>query len=57
MREETLPGQLGHAREVLASRSDHLDDGPTGLLADFERMRWFPLPPVCLAPGEDRSGF
>ena len=28
-----------------------------GLPADFERMRWFPLPPVCLAPGEDPSGF
>ncbi|MET9904708.1 aminotransferase class V-fold PLP-dependent enzyme [Streptomyces sp. NPDC006446] len=56
MGEQTLPGQLGRAREVLASRSDHLDNGPTGLPADFERMRWFPLPPVCLAPGEDRSG-
>ncbi|MFF5187305.1 aminotransferase class V-fold PLP-dependent enzyme [Streptomyces sp. NPDC000345] len=49
LREEALPGQLDRAREVFASRPDRLDDGPTGLSADFERMRWFPLPPVCLS--------
>ncbi|WP_329281501.1 aminotransferase class V-fold PLP-dependent enzyme [Streptomyces sp. NBC_01451] len=46
--EEALSGQLDRAREVLTRRADSLDDGPTGLPADFERMRWFPLPPVCL---------
>ncbi|WP_432193214.1 aminotransferase class V-fold PLP-dependent enzyme [Streptomyces sp. bgisy027] len=46
--EEALPGQLDRAREVLGSRPDRDGDGPTGLPADFERMRWFPLPPVCL---------
>ncbi|MFJ8113880.1 aminotransferase class V-fold PLP-dependent enzyme [Streptomyces sp. NPDC096132] len=45
--EEALAGQLARAREVLAARPDRLDDGATGLPADFERMRWFPLPPVC----------
>ncbi|MFD5256395.1 aminotransferase class V-fold PLP-dependent enzyme [Streptomyces bobili] len=46
--EETLSDQLDRAREVLASRSNLLDDGPAGLPADFERMRWFPLPPACV---------
>ncbi|WAZ26646.1 aminotransferase class V-fold PLP-dependent enzyme [Streptomyces cinnabarinus] len=46
--EEALPGQLDRAREMLAARPDRLDGGPTGLPADFERMRWFPLPPACL---------
>ncbi|MDR6978397.1 selenocysteine lyase/cysteine desulfurase [Streptomyces sp. 3330] len=54
--EDALPGQLARAREVFASHADRLDDGPTSLPADFERMRWFPLPPVCLPPGEARSG-
>ena len=26
-----------------------VDDGPTGLAADFEALRWFPLPPGCLS--------
>ncbi|AVZ75798.1 aminotransferase [Streptomyces lunaelactis] len=46
--EEALAGQLDRAREVFTACSGRLDDGPTGLPADFERMRWFPLPPVCL---------
>jgi len=33
---------------VLASRPDRLDDDPTGLPDDFERLRWFHLPPACL---------
>lgn len=48
LEEEALSGQLECARQVFVSRPDRLDDGPTGLPADFERMRWFPLPPVCL---------
>src|SRR6266508_4875382 len=31
-------------------RPDRLDDGPTGLPGDFERLRWFHLPPACLSP-------
>ncbi|MGC9541337.1 hypothetical protein [Streptomyces sp. UG1] len=46
--EDALAGQLDAAREVFAARPDRLHDGPTGLPPDFERMRWFPLPPVCL---------
>ncbi|MFR0355671.1 aminotransferase class V-fold PLP-dependent enzyme [Streptomyces sediminimaris] len=46
--EEALAGQLARARAVLAAGRGLLDDGPTGLPADFERMRWFPLPPVCV---------
>ncbi|WP_234543985.1 aminotransferase class V-fold PLP-dependent enzyme [Streptomyces shenzhenensis] len=46
--EEALAGQLDAARAVLAAAPDRLDDGPTGLPADFERMRWFPLPPACV---------
>ncbi|MDX3458607.1 aminotransferase class V-fold PLP-dependent enzyme [Streptomyces sp. ME02-8801-2C] len=46
--EDALVGQLARARDLLASRPDRPDESPTGLPADFERMRWFPLPPVCL---------
>ncbi|MDN3027139.1 aminotransferase class V-fold PLP-dependent enzyme [Streptomyces sp. S.PB5] len=54
--EAALAGQLARARAVLAAGPDHLDDGPTGLPADFERMRWFPLPPVCLEQTRTGSG-
>jgi hypothetical protein len=39
--EDALAGYLAQARAVLTGR-------PTGLPADFERLRWFPLPPNCL---------
>ncbi|WP_316783317.1 hypothetical protein [Streptomyces sasae] len=54
--EEALAGQLARAREVPATRPDHLADGPTGLPADFERMRWFPLPPVCREQAQPGTG-
>ncbi|MFE9648326.1 aminotransferase class V-fold PLP-dependent enzyme [Streptomyces sp. NPDC006365] len=54
--EEALSGQLARAREVLAARPDRLDDGPTGLPADFEHMRWFPLPPVCMEQTRTGTG-
>jgi hypothetical protein len=47
---EAFPGYLREARAVLSGRPAQLDDGPTGLPADFEELRWFPLPPACL-PG------
>jgi len=47
--EESLAGYLRQAQELLAARPDHIDDGPTGLPGDFEALRWFPLPPACLA--------
>ncbi len=36
------------ARDLLASRAEHIDDGPTGLASEFEALRWFHLPPACL---------
>ncbi|HEX6335321.1 MAG TPA: aminotransferase class V-fold PLP-dependent enzyme [Jiangellaceae bacterium] len=46
--EESLPDFLSDARAVLAAKPDHVADGPTGLSEEFEALRWFPLPPVCL---------
>lgn len=46
--EDALAAQLDAARALPAARPDRLDDGPTGLPTDFERMRWFPLPPACV---------
>ena len=46
--EDALVGYLAQARAVLTGRPDRLEDGPTGLPDDFERLRWFPLPPTCL---------
>ena len=54
--EEALAGQLARARAVLAAGPDHLDEGPTGLPPDFEHMRWFPLPPVCLEQTRTGTG-
>ena len=53
--EESLVGYLHQARVLLAARPDHIDDGPTGLPGDFEALRWFPLPPECLAHAEPLS--
>ncbi|HYK69951.1 MAG TPA: aminotransferase class V-fold PLP-dependent enzyme [Streptosporangiaceae bacterium] len=47
--EDVLPGYLSEARAILGSLPGELDDGPTGLSPDFEALRWFPLPPGCLA--------
>ena len=47
--EDAFPGYLRQARALLAARPARLDEGPTGLDADFEALRWFPLPPACLA--------
>jgi hypothetical protein len=53
--EESLADYLHQARDLLAGRPDHIDDGPTGLPEDFEALRWFPLPPACLAHAEPPS--
>jgi selenocysteine lyase/cysteine desulfurase len=50
MGEEALAAHLADARSLLAARADHVPDGPTGMPDSFETLRWFPLPPVCLAP-------
>jgi len=49
--ESAYPEYLARAKEVLASRPDEptWDLGaPSGLEADFEELRWFPLPPECV---------
>ncbi|GAA4834394.1 aminotransferase class V-fold PLP-dependent enzyme [Kitasatospora terrestris] len=50
MGEEALPGQLAQAAALLDSRPDLIDSGPCTLPAEFEALRWFPLPPQCLVP-------
>jgi selenocysteine lyase/cysteine desulfurase len=46
--EGALAGYLDHARALLATRPDRVDHGPSGLPDDFERLRWFHLPRVCV---------
>jgi selenocysteine lyase/cysteine desulfurase len=50
--EEVLARYLEFARTLMAERPDHLDDAPSGLAADFEALRWFHLPRVCVLDGE-----
>jgi hypothetical protein len=47
-RASALAGYLQHARALFAARPDRLEDGPTGLPADVEALRWFHLPARCL---------
>ncbi len=49
--ENAYPGYLQRARDLLADRNPlptWRDEEMTGLPADFEALRWFPLPGVCL---------
>jgi selenocysteine lyase/cysteine desulfurase len=46
--EEALAGYLQQARELLAARPDHIEDGSLGLSGDFEALRWFHLPRASL---------
>ena len=45
--EAALDGYLREARDLLAALPEHIDDGATGLPADFEALRWFHLPPAA----------
>ena len=54
--EDALAGYLRQARSLLASRPEQVDEGPTGLPGDFEALRWFHLPPACLADTDPASG-
>jgi selenocysteine lyase/cysteine desulfurase len=47
--EVALAGYLREAAELMAGRPDAVEDGPTGLAAEFEALRWFVLPPGCLS--------
>jgi hypothetical protein len=49
--EEALAGYLREARELLDARPDTGEADEAGVLsADFEALRWFPLPSACLSP-------
>jgi selenocysteine lyase/cysteine desulfurase len=48
--ESALAGYLEAARQLFASRSEPDEDSPQGLSDDFEALRWFDLPAVCVTP-------
>ncbi|MFE2910621.1 aminotransferase class V-fold PLP-dependent enzyme [Kitasatospora indigofera] len=48
--EDALARHLADARRLFDDYPDQLEQGPTGLPAGFEALRWFPLPPGCLTP-------
>jgi selenocysteine lyase/cysteine desulfurase len=50
--EDALAGYLWEGRRLLAATPGRPADGPTGLPADLEALRWFPLPPGCLEHAE-----
>jgi selenocysteine lyase/cysteine desulfurase len=54
--EDAFPGYLRQARALLAGRPGQVQDGPTGLSADFEALRWFPLPPACVTAARAAEG-
>ena len=46
--EDMLGDQLQRARRILQHRPEPAAQDATTLPADFENLRWFPLPPACL---------
>jgi len=46
--ESALAGYLEQAAALLAGRGEPVDDTPGGVSADFEALRWFDLPSVCV---------
>ncbi|WES63693.1 aminotransferase class V-fold PLP-dependent enzyme [Microbacter sp. GSS18] len=48
--ESALAGYLDEARTLFARAAVDTSEGSTGLSADFEHLRWFDLPAVCLSP-------
>lgn len=47
--ESVLADHLADARALFASRDPHLTDPGDLVTPDFEHLRWFELPPACLA--------
>jgi selenocysteine lyase/cysteine desulfurase len=47
--ESALAGYLEEARALVANRPEPSDLPPSGVSADFEALRWFDLPAVCLS--------
>ena len=54
--ESALAGYLEQARQIFDARTDPTDDAPVGLSEDFEALRWFDLPAVCLDPAAPHPG-
>jgi hypothetical protein len=50
--EQALAGYLDEARALFASCSqvEACDRAATGIGEEFERLRWFELPAVCVEP-------
>lgn len=46
--ESALAGYLDEARSLFSHSTGSLDDTPAGLSEDFEHLRWFDLPAVCV---------
>jgi len=46
--ESALADYLEQARAVFAGRAEPAVTTPVGMSADFEALRWFDLPPVCV---------
>ncbi|MEV0385413.1 aminotransferase class V-fold PLP-dependent enzyme [Nonomuraea sp. NPDC050643] len=46
--EDVLASYLDQARKLLDGLPDEIDRRSPGLPGEFERLRWFPLPAVCL---------
>ncbi|HXR70999.1 MAG TPA: aminotransferase class V-fold PLP-dependent enzyme [Actinocrinis sp.] len=53
--EEVLAQQLERARRILDELPDTVDQGPTGLPAQIEALRWFPLPNECVRGSGDAA--
>ncbi|MBJ8341290.1 aminotransferase class V-fold PLP-dependent enzyme [Antrihabitans sp. YC3-6] len=47
--EDVLGTHLCDAAAIMACREDLIKSGKTGLTEDFEALRWFHLPPRCVA--------
>ncbi|HQA30068.1 MAG TPA: aminotransferase class V-fold PLP-dependent enzyme [Propioniciclava tarda] len=50
---EVLAGYLEQARQVFAAASEELE-APASVDADFDELRWFALPSICLTPASPR---
>ena len=49
--ESVLDEHLREAEKLAAERADpDCNAVPDGLREDFEALRWFDLPPICLTP-------
>jgi hypothetical protein len=48
--ESALADYLEQARELLASRDEPQIGEDSAMSSQFEHLRWFELPPVCMTP-------